>query len=819
MATKKSAKPERPAPPSPSALAGTQAEQERKLVLLSRRVAQRFLQQEGVTSVGVGYKNGTGPLCIQFTVDRKVAPEALALSGVEEIPASFTDEDGTVVLTDVLVRRYQTRLTLVDDRVAEAVPTPALQRRRPMDPMRPGISVANAKGSAGTLGCFVFDGVTGEPYILSNWHVLHGPEGDFGDPIVQPGPNDGGSPIFNTIGTLVRSHLGMAGDCAVARIQDRQFNTAILETNVVPKRFADVNLGDLVVKSGRTTGVTRGIVRRVGVVAKVDYGGSVHELEVGGFEIGPEPGASPTVEISGGGDSGSLWMSSAPGMADVAVGLHFAGETDPDPGAEHALAADIRKVLTKLNVRLTAPATATVPPGLQPPEVAVPAEQGDAPLLTLDTLDQIDRRFQVDPVGVLGRARRLMDPTMTESQLRTALDRARRELRRPRAVQEAVRRTALEAAGAEAAAEAIPNFNFTPDPAIPIDPGGHKFEVPDDVIRWLIFAGPGFLAGGTGVIPIGDREPFRPHANFTSGFVYPIREATLASPIEVAMFSDFGTGVYHSLYIAKQIGESKADLAFHCGDVYYAGRKSEFRDHVDKPLGPMLDATELFMLNSNHEMLSGGKWYFDFLDRKRRDHPAQQRQEGSYFVVRNSRFQILGIDCDWDIPSRLTGEGKQNEWISQRLAEGRTLGLTTIFLSANEPYQYGQEGITPLYRDDLKSMIDRNISLWFWGNNHYCALFDRDDDLPFIGTCIGHGGFPYNTQRDGRHNPAPRLFLETEARFPAITQTRQDVGNNGWCKMRLHADGSVELTYLDWMSRVRHTALLSGNPLRITPGQ
>lgn len=46
-------------------------------------------------------------------------------------------------------------------------------------------------------------------------------------------------------------------------------------------------------------------------------------------------------------------------MADVAVGLHFAGETDPDPAAEHALACEIHKVLDKLSVRLTPLATAT----------------------------------------------------------------------------------------------------------------------------------------------------------------------------------------------------------------------------------------------------------------------------------------------------------------------------------------------------------------------------------------------------------------------------------------------------------------------------
>lgn len=35
---------------------------------------------------------------------------------------------------------------------------------------------------------------------------------------------------------------------------------------------------------------------------------------------------------------------------DIAVGLHFAGETDPDPSEEHALACNIHSVLEKLDV-------------------------------------------------------------------------------------------------------------------------------------------------------------------------------------------------------------------------------------------------------------------------------------------------------------------------------------------------------------------------------------------------------------------------------------------------------------------------------------
>jgi endonuclease G len=112
-----------------------------------------------------------------------------------------------------------------------------------------------------------------------------------------------------------------------------------------------------VVKSGRTTGVTRGVVTRVGVVVKIDYGGDVGAQQVGGFEIGVNPEKPPgDGEVSMGGDSGSLWLVDTAGAdKDVAVGLHFAGETDPNPAAEHAIACAIHSVLQKLQVSFRNP--------------------------------------------------------------------------------------------------------------------------------------------------------------------------------------------------------------------------------------------------------------------------------------------------------------------------------------------------------------------------------------------------------------------------------------------------------------------------------
>ena len=314
-----------------------------------------YLEDPNISSIGVGRKitedRPAGELSLQFTVDQKTAePEAL---GSEPIPESIV-VDGVEVPTDVIERSYRPSFRVV----GEASPPNAKLR---LDPIMPGISVGHVRVSAGTIGCIVYDRNDGTPLILSNWHVLHGPAGALGDVVVQPGPHDDNRLDGNRLGRLARSHLGAAGDCAVATIEDRRFETEIPELGVTPEQLGEPELGDKVIKNGRTTGVTHGIVRRVDVLAKLNYG-SAGEHFIGGFEIGPDPAKPPVDgEISRGGDSGAAWMfkTNTGKASKVLAGLHFAGETGTDPD-EHALACLPQSVFEKLEITLQPPAPEAV---------------------------------------------------------------------------------------------------------------------------------------------------------------------------------------------------------------------------------------------------------------------------------------------------------------------------------------------------------------------------------------------------------------------------------------------------------------------------
>lgn len=311
-----------------------------------RHVADQYLRDPNINSVGIGYKleagKPTDKLALQFTVRQKFAPEALESVETQPIPASIT-ANGIAFPTDVIERDFERHPVAVATEKKD-------ERKRRLSPMMPGVSIGNVNSTAGTLSCVVKEQASGSLCLLSNWHVFNGPTGKIGDPIVQPGPYDDNHTAKNVCAKLQRSFLGLAGDCAIASIDSRRTTPEILGLQVAVRRLGDPELGDRVIKSGRTTAVTYGVVKRIHTITKLDYGDK-GEQEIGGFEIGPdEKRPAEHGEISSGGDSGSAWMATGQRdrASDMMVGLHFAGET-VEP-AEYALACYASSVFEKLEI-------------------------------------------------------------------------------------------------------------------------------------------------------------------------------------------------------------------------------------------------------------------------------------------------------------------------------------------------------------------------------------------------------------------------------------------------------------------------------------
>ncbi|MGH8578992.1 MAG: DNA/RNA non-specific endonuclease [Gammaproteobacteria bacterium] len=146
----------------------TSSEFMEKLKHFIRSSGPDYLRDNNISSIGIGYKRKEGKptdqLSIQFTVAKKAAPEVLELLGSTEIPRSILI-DGVEVPTDVIQRRYERAFKIVAESASDT-------RKTRIDPIVPGISVANKAETAGTLGCIVFDRQDETPYGRSVFEKL-----------------------------------------------------------------------------------------------------------------------------------------------------------------------------------------------------------------------------------------------------------------------------------------------------------------------------------------------------------------------------------------------------------------------------------------------------------------------------------------------------------------------------------------------------------------------------------------------------------------------------------------------------------------------
>lgn len=337
-----------------------------------------------VVSIGIGfkYKGGvrTDEVCIVVGVKKKL-PKAQVPSG-ELIPSALGG-----VNTDVI--EYGEIKALAD--VLDVGTQSLTQKRRPCPP---GYSVGHPRVTAGTLGAWVHRGTGNEHYILSNNHVIaNSNDAVLGDFIRQPGRADGGddsdrfarlteyvrirfdgdngngngnggkksSAAFgwklwqwpaNTVAKLVGCPYRLVVakpnvvdqpqpnlvDAAVARVIDEDWVDLDIPEIGEIQGFRDLELGDRVIKTGRTTETTTGMVETVHATSQVDYGTGNGIATFGDqFIIRADSG-----DFSQGGDSGSAIVDED-GFAGA---LLFAG------GNGVTIANRISHVVSLLGIRL-----------------------------------------------------------------------------------------------------------------------------------------------------------------------------------------------------------------------------------------------------------------------------------------------------------------------------------------------------------------------------------------------------------------------------------------------------------------------------------
>ena len=300
-------------------------------------VNPELFARPNMVATGIGYKKvqgkKTGEICIVCSVETKVSKAALTEK--ELIPPVIQG-----IPTDVQPSGLVHSLGLPTGRYR---PAPG------------GVSIGHVHITTGTLGCLVAR--NGTKYILSNNHVLaNSNQAKKGDIILQPGPYDGGIIPDDQIATLsefITIHFeNEINSCRLANAfkgifnffakisgsSVRLFSKKINQTsNLVDCAIAKpLNEGDLineilrvgsitgsaegildmkVKKSGRTTGLTKGVIEQVNATVRVNFGAGKTALFTDQLIAG---------SMSQGGDSGSIVLN---GKNEV-VGLLFAGSTN-----------------------------------------------------------------------------------------------------------------------------------------------------------------------------------------------------------------------------------------------------------------------------------------------------------------------------------------------------------------------------------------------------------------------------------------------------------------------------------------------------------
>ncbi len=315
-----------------------------------KKVRKSWLRRPGVTGLDVGFRMRgqvmTNELAIRVHVARKVPTESLASPS-----EAFAESGRTTKLGDFVVDVIEADYGLSSG-AADVVSPEDLERTGRADPLVGGVSMSNGLAGAGTLGAVVWDTTDGEPCVLSNWHVLCRRKAcKVGEKVYQPGPRDGGR-SRDTVATLKRWQLDRHADAALAQLTGaRAFTRDILGLDPVPG-MTEPELGMLLIKSGRSSKLTKARIDGLGFSFTMDYGGGGRRAFEDQIHIVPRaPWPDPShpsltdYEISVAGDSGSLWIDEATGRA---VGLHFAGETTSSISAEFAVANRITTVAEQL---------------------------------------------------------------------------------------------------------------------------------------------------------------------------------------------------------------------------------------------------------------------------------------------------------------------------------------------------------------------------------------------------------------------------------------------------------------------------------------
>jgi len=254
--------------------------------------------------------------------------------------------------------------------------------------------------------------------------------------------------------------------------------------------------------------------------------------------------------------------------------------------------------------------------------------------------------------------------------------------------------------------------------------------------------------------------------------------ATVLIPntVQIGLAGDWGTGDWRtgsnpapSTSVASHLASLKLDLTIHLGDVYYAGTADQ-EQHILVNLWPKGEIGSL-ALNSNHEMYSGAKPYFQAIGS-----PPFGKQNGcSYFALENDNWVIVGLDSAYFSPEGglymdgslgATG-GTQEMFLQSSMAKGKKIivlthhnGLTEDGLNTTNLWSQVMSGLAP----------GTGPTLWYWGHEHAAAVYKPFGPSNVSTRCCGHGALPWGQASSLANSRNVEWYEHRSANDPDIPQ-------------------------------------------------
>ncbi|MBI1803213.1 MAG: metallophosphoesterase [Ignavibacteriae bacterium] len=298
-------------------------------------------------------------------------------------------------------------------------------------------------------------------------------------------------------------------------------------------------------------------------------------------------------------------------------------------------------------------------------------------------------------------------------------------------------------------------------------------------------------------------------------FVYPLPEGKTSGELTVGILGDWGTGEEVASLVLQELLLHDPDVIIHVGDVYYSGTDSESQANF---LDVMSSARRnkpvpVYNLPGNHDYYSGGSGFFNILSQLNKAPcapPGTPIQEASFFCLRNSDWQLQGMDTGYydhdlfKVDEDLTH--LHDSEVAWHLDKITNAGERKIILFSHHQFFSAFQAIGGLsYNKHLQASFAEplaagRITAWFWGHEHLLQIYG-----PYLslqkGRCIGYSAFPMLIEPNPYKVRYPVVPLVTDPLQPGEfikLGKSSEVYNHGYAVMTLYGRETKQESYVSY---------------------